>query len=261
MDRRSEITPELPVSAAPKERGRFHNPFKYAKLTLAAALSLALGIACSPAQGGNINITESPIVPTATATAKSDLATATVEPSHTATSTPEAKKIEPFDCKILSPEACATGEYIQWNRPDGQPLTGIGFKLDTGEKVRISENLVVAGFKVNQPDTYNGYIVTALNRNGTRKFNYFIGNFTPLNIGRVGIELAAETTIGRIGGSDTVFKESNHNLIVLFPSEADLKGAFSEQTKNQPIIINNESKSGKNNNSSGVFFDVKPPQK
>jgi len=234
MDKEANITPEIPNSAPQKERGRFHDPIKYVKLTLAGALGLAIGIACNPAQSRNINITESPIVPTATAT---------FEPSPTVTSTPEVKKIEPFDCGILSPEACATGEYIQWNRPDGQPLRGMGFKLKAKEGIKIPESLVVAALKFKEGTNYRGNLIKGISQDGKRVFNYY-GDVIPdpeKNIGNTGKSFPAETVIATIEGTGlTVFPESEYNLIVQFPTVNDLKNNHPEQTIGTPKIINNQ---------------------
>ncbi|MDP3973206.1 MAG: hypothetical protein Q8P92_00030 [Candidatus Daviesbacteria bacterium] len=164
MDRESTITPEVPVSHAQKERGRYHDPIKYVKLTLAGALGLAIGIACNPAQSRNINITESPIVPTATAT---------FEPSPTVTSTPEVKKIEPFDCKVLRKEACASGRFVQFEDETKKVFEGVAFTLEGGEELLLPFEMQVAMSELKEPNFLHGMQFRGRTYDGKRSLTYY----------------------------------------------------------------------------------------
>ena len=173
-------------------------------------------------------------------------------------------EVKAFDCGILSPEACATGEYIQWTVPSGRKFTGIGFVLKAGEEIKIPENLQVAGEELPQPHTYNGFLITAARKDGTGEFNYF-GSIRPTEnkgqplIEKVGKDLPAGTVVGTIDESKTtVFKESKHNLVVVFPTDK-LENTFIDQTQKPPREINNTPV--KATAGGGFeFFDVKPPK-
>lgn len=263
MGRESAITPEMPVSAAPKERGRFHDPFKYVKITLAAALGLAIGIACNPSQGGNINITESPIIPAATATA-------TVEPSPTATSAPEpivtppeVKKIEPFDNGIISPTAYTKAKYVQWNTPNIGLSEAMVMNLEPGEEFRIPEPLQVAATEVRRGGVFAGYRIVAARKDGHQIV--FTGYITPSEgIGEVGKDLPAGSVIGVSSTSErTIFPGYEYRQRIAFTNKGDLNHYFPEQTKEPPEFIDNRNVPAQNSTpvaGSGItFFDVPPP--
>ena len=50
-----------------------------------------------------------------------------------------------------------TGEYIQWNRPDGQPSRGMRYVLKKGEEIRINEELVIAAVKFSDSSLQDNY--------------------------------------------------------------------------------------------------------
>jgi hypothetical protein len=172
------------------------------------------------------------VSPTATETSKP---TSTPEP--TATSTPETIKV--FDCDILSPEACATGEYIQWKVSSGLTVKGVGFTLKEGEEIKIPKKSVVAGSEYKQPHTYNGFGIKAIEGGVVA---YYVGNIEPVGLTNVGKEKDGGTVVGKIKKNPgTVFKDTKYNLVIFFSSEKALMEAFPDQITNSPIEINNQS--------------------
>lgn len=254
---------------------------------VAATLGIPLLLACSPdAKAVSPALTPEPAAvattptpepppppptppkPEATATA---MATVTPpkepEPPATATATPEAKK--GFDCGILSPEACATGKYIEWRVPKGPqttetiPVRGMGFTLEVNEVIRISEDLQVAGEELPQGHFYNGYNITAPRKDGKRYLYWgamkpAVDNNKEPVIGKFGKNLSAGTVVARITSKNSVFKGKPYNFVVVYPSEEELKNIFSEQTKNLPELITNQTMTSEAGEGV-IFFGVKPP--
>lgn len=192
--------------------------------------------------------------------------TETAMPTVTATSTPEANpdakfppatpEIEAFDCGFFSPEVCATGKYIQWSLPNGRQVEGIGFVIKkAGEKLTIPESFQVAVESIKQPNPYNGYRITGVNKDG-QQFTIFGDSIPAEGLTNVGKDLPGGSTIGTSGGSDlTVFPEYPYTHILLIP---DLKTRFAKETENPPKIINN-APSSSTSRGGVTFYDVKPP--
>lgn len=251
----SQTASESPVNGLGKDVVgllRLHSKGAVRFLTSAFIVGSPLLSSCigSPAQAG-----DSPTSPQATAEAFKEQNHETFEsyipevgkvgisPIPEDNSDTEVKKIEPFDCKVLTPEACAKGKYIQWNRPDGQPIKGMGFKLSAKEEIKIPEMLVVSAVRFKEGANYRGNLITGLSQDGTRVFNY-IGDIIPdpeKEIGNTGKSFPAGTIIATTGGIDlTVFPESEYTFIVQFPTEEDLRYNYPEQTSVTPKIINNQ---------------------
>ncbi len=178
---------------------------------------------------------------------------------------PEAK-IEPFDCGILSPEACATGAYIEWRVPKSPqsietiPVRGMGYVLKPGEKVRIREDLIVATSEYPSDSLYHGNLVSGVKKDGSGRITY-IGNVIPSEgVGKIGKPFASGAVVGTMRESDlTVFNNEPYNLVTIFRTEEDYKIADPEQIKNPPKKINNQTL-GTMPSQGSIYFDVKPPQ-
>lgn len=193
-----------------------------------------------------------------------------ITPTSAPPDEPTAEVKEAIDCGILSsPEACANGKYVQWGvwSPSGTvQIQGMAFTLKPGEEVRIPENFVVAASKYNEPGAYNGHAIKGITRDGKRSIK-FIGDVEPTNgVAQVGKDFPAGTVVGIAGNTgEAVLPGLNYNLLVILPTEEDLKNTFPDQTKKPPIIIKNETlesapKQPQGGGGGAVFFDVTPPK-
>ncbi len=208
-----------------------------------------------------------PIAATSSPTPEPPKATPATEPTKvppTPTSeptkvvpTPEARK--EFDCGILSPKGCATGEYVEWTNFTGRKSSGMAFTLKAGETISIPEDLHVAGVEQNQSGWLDGFRIDAPRKDGSGVYTFY-GDITPVGIGRVGKALPAGTAVGKIAASRIiVFEGSDYNLLITFPADDELVKAFPDQTKNPPRTLNNTPVKKAPGGEVPIFFDVKPP--
>lgn len=169
------------------------------------------------------------------------------------TATAEAKKT--LQCDILSPEACAGGEYIEWNRPDGEKLKGVGFVLKPGEEARLpKEGLLVSTTILQQPDVYRGVRVIAKTPDNSETYQYY-GNLSPDKLKKSDLP---PNTVGIIADSDlTVFEGWPYNLI--FKGPDTFMERFVPITKNPVKVINNKVP---DNQASNIpfFYGLTPPK-
>ncbi|HLC97033.1 MAG TPA: hypothetical protein VJH97_06960 [Candidatus Nanoarchaeia archaeon] len=218
-----------------------------------------------PPEGGGSEIPSVGIVPNLpTAEAGENKLPVEAPPSIAVSPQPQESssnpEIPPFDCGILSPEACASGDKIQWNRPDGKPMIGMGFKLKPSEQLRIPQKLVVAGYELKQPHTYTGYTIQAISRDGKTEINY-LGSINSINLTNTGKEFTGDTPIGEIDASGRkVFKEADYNLIVWFSDEGEIGKYFPQQALKPPLIVNNGQVSSQPQLGM-TFWDVQPPRR
>ena len=178
-------------------------------------------------------------------------ATATAEAQAQKTPTPEGKTRQ---CDILSPEACATGEYIEWTRPDGEKLKGIGFILKPGEEIKYpKEGLLVSAILIQQPSVYRGVQVIARTKDGSETYAYY-GNF---NLDKIKASDLPPNTVGIIADSDlTVFEGQPYNLV--FASSPVLE-TFAPISKGPLKRINNKVPENPASNTA-FFYGITPPK-
>lgn len=241
--------------------------FREPKIRLALAFGgagLALMAACgAPAQRGiDITSTPAPIETPTNLTPESFLPNVPKgsdlppnppkeTPTPEATKTPEVKTLQ---CDILSPEACATGEYIEWNRPDGAKLKGFGFVLKPGEEVKLpKEGLAVSTRIIQQPSVYRGVQVIATTKDSSEEYAYY-ANLDPT---KLKLSELPPNTVGIIADSNlTVFEGHPYNLV--FGSFPVMK-KFAPITKNPPKVINNKVP-GEPAANTAFFYGVTPPK-
>lgn len=196
---------------------------------------------------------------TAIATTKPAVAPA-AEPTRAATSTPEAK--QGFDCGILSPEACAEADYIQWDTPFGNPAEAIAMAFKAGKKFKIPEPMQVAAAEETYQGKPNGYRIVAARKDGSQII--IDGDVIPVGIGKVGKELPAGTVIAESAESGFPVLIEGYTQFIQFTSKEDLKKYFPKQTEIPPRIVINKAIPPSQSNTKGgggvVFFGVQPPQ-
>lgn len=207
-----------------------------ARIVTPVAVSLVL--ACAP-DAKAVSPISTPEPPRATAEAQKS---------------PTPVEVKTLQCDILSPEACATGEYIEWNRPDGEKLRGIGFILKPGELVKLpKEGLAVSTRIIEQPYVYRGIGVTAMAKDGSETYVYY-ANLDPTRLKLVDLP---PNTVGIIADSNlTVFESQPYNLV--FASFPGME-KFTPITKGTPKAINNKVPGNPASNTA-FFYDVAPPK-
>lgn len=232
--------------------------------------TMALFVACaspeapvSPVAAAN----PEPNIPEATATLAPGAGGVKPEERNAVTKAIETQKAAEKESLsgILSPEAEATGVYVQWKLPSGRMATGMAFTLKKDEPIKIPKALQVAG---SENAAYNGYGVSAVT-DGQRYG--FLGDIIPAKekkegddeespiIGNVGKDLKAGTIVGTIAGSGkTVFADAEFNFLVLYPTDEELKNTFKEQGAKLPRTVNLWDPNAKPT-AGNTFFGVKPP--
>ncbi len=242
-------------------------------LTFASALGLLTVIACSPAKAG-----ENPIPPTGIGgpgliktfaeTARRSVQNSAIEEANrkadaeaataTAVAQAEAQKpptpeVKTLQCDILSPEACATGEYIEWNSARGIKLRGIGFTLKLGEEIYLpKDGLAVSKVVLKQPDIYNGVFLATMSKDGQESYGYW-GNIST-DLIKPGSLLAGTITDAK----STVFEDQPYNLI--FVASPTFMEKFAGITKNPPKAINNKVPGEEQAANVPIFYGVTPPK-
>ena len=171
--------------------------------------------------------------------------------------TPTPVEVKKLNCDILSPEACATGEYIEWTRPDGEKLRGIGFVLKPGEEIRLpKEGLLVSTKIIQQPSAYRGVQVIAKTPDNSETYQYY-GRLAPDKLKESDLP---PNTAGIIGDSDlTVFEDQPYNLIFKGPDPFMEKFAPITKTKDHPKVINNKVPGNQAANIA-LFYGLTPPK-
>lgn len=133
-------------------------------------------------------------------------------------------EIPPFDCGILSPEACASGQYVKWILPSKREVYGIAFNLKKGAEIKITAESQVAASKGSEG---LGYSITAVNRKSGERLEMF-GDFKPAKeLTNTGKNLPAGSIIAESDESGSVaFRGTNIRQVVSFSGNETLKAAF-----------------------------------